>query len=378
MKILLLTFLCPQKDPRPSRFLNYFEKKNIKCDILYNNKTQHFKPRGILQIFTNNIYFKFSKYIINILKSISIILPLKKYLYQGIIFFQFGNIVPKNHYKINYDYILVEDIFLLIFAFNFSKDCKIIFDAREFYPKQREDFIFKILHKPIYHYICQNYLPLCHAVFTVSDSLKIEYKVKYSVDAILLYSVPHSGSNVIRKTSRNNIKLIHHGIANQNRKLENMIEIAKRLDDRFSVHFRLTGSKKYISYLKKLSRTMNNVFFENPVPLDEITLMLNQYDIGFYYLEPNGFNLKNCLPNKFFEFIHGKLAVVIGPSTDMARIVSENDCGFISEEFSIDSMVDLINGLDYELIDQAKSKSHELSKTLCWEFEQDKLKSIFI
>ncbi len=374
----MLTFLCPQGDPRPSRFLNYFKKNNIKCDIFYNTQNIQLKSRKNAKSTIHYFYYKFIKYIIIIVKILSKILPFKKYLYQFLISFQYGHIVPKYSYRVEYDYILVEDIFLLFFAFNFNDKCRVIFDAREFYPKQREDIIFKILHMPIYHYMCQKYLPLCHAVFTVSESLKKEYKKIYSVNAKLLYSVPHSGSNYLKKTSRNNIKLIHHGIANRNRKLENMIEIAKRLDERFSVHFRLTGSNQYISDLKKLSKTVNNVFFEDPVPLGEITSMLNQYDIGFYYLEPNGFNLKNCLPNKFFEFIHGKLAIVIGPSSDMARIVSENNCGFVADEFSINSMVDLINGLDHVLVDQAKSNSHELSKSLCWEIEQNKLKSIFI
>ena len=38
----------------------------------------------------------------------------------------------------------------------------------------------------------------------------------------------------------------------------------------------------------------------DPVPFDEIIPMLNKYDLGFYYLEPKGFNVTYNLPNKFF------------------------------------------------------------------------------
>lgn len=378
MKILLLTFLCPQKDPRPSRFLNYFEKNNFKIDVLYNTRLINQNPRKNILEKIDYFWLFLKPIFLKILKLFLGFFPFTKKLLLKINFLEYRYIVPPSFYKLSYNYILVEDIFLLPFAFKFNKNCKVIFDAREFYPLQREDIIFKVIYKPLYHYICKKFLPLCHLIFTVSDGLKLEYKRMYGVETRVLFSAPSSNFNIVKKTSIKNIKLIHHGIANRNRKLENMVEVATRLEDRFSVHFRLTGNSKYITELQNSVRGSKKIFFEEPVPLDQITSMLNQYDLGFYYLEPDCFNLKNCLPNKFFEFIHGKLGIVIGPSPEMKKILTEYSCGFYPEHFSIDAMANMINNLNKEQIDKAKSNSYKLSKILCWENEQNKLKSVFV
>ena len=102
-------------------------------------------------------------------------------------------------------------------------------------------------------------------------------------------------------------------------------------------------------------------------------LTLNSYDIGFYYLEPKGFNVTYSLPNKFFEFIQARLAVVVGPSPNMVEIVREFDCGFISEEFTVDSMIETLQSLTPEVIDRMKRNSDRAARELCYEKEGKKL-----
>jgi hypothetical protein len=57
------------------------------------------------------------------------------------------------------------------------------------------------------------------------------------------------------------------------------------------------------------------------------------------------FNLKYILPNKFFEFIQARLAVAIGPSVEMKRLVKEWDCGIVAANFEAKSMAAEINRL---------------------------------
>ena len=102
--------------------------------------------------------------------------------------------------------------------------------------------------------------------------------------------------------------------------------------------------------------------------------MLNKYDLGFYYLEPKGFNVTYNLPNKFFEFIQARLALAIGPSPDMAKLVNKYDCGFISKDFSISSMVKTLSELDANKINLSKHNSSLAAKELCFEKESEKLK----
>ena len=97
--------------------------------------------------------------------------------------------------------------------------------------------------------------------------------------------------------------------------------------------------------------------------------MLNNYDIGLFFVKPVTFNLLNCLPNKLFEFIQGRLAIAIGPSPEMSKIVEKHNCGFVSKDFNTNSMIELLNNLDKKNIDKAKLNSSRAAKELCFEKE---------
>ena len=73
---------------------------------------------------------------------------------------------------------------------------------------------------------------------------------------------------------------------------------------------------------------------------------MNSYDIGLYILPPTNINNKYPLPNKLFEFIQSRLAVAIGPSPEMARIVKKYNLGVVSEEFTSQSLAKTIKSLE--------------------------------
>jgi hypothetical protein len=96
-----------------------------------------------------------------------------------------------------------------------------------------------------------------------------------------------------------------------------------------------------------------------PVATGEIAGFINQFDVGVYSLPPTNFNNQHALPNKFFEFIQARLAVVIAPSPEMARIVREFDLGVVAEDFSPESMAAAIKGLTMEKIRYFKTQSNK-------------------
>jgi len=99
----------------------------------------------------------------------------------------------------------------------------------------------------------------------------------------------------------------------------------------------------------------------------ELSQRLNQYDIGMDLLPPNSLNNRFTLPNKFFEFIQARLAVAIGPSPEMAKIVNQYGCGVVSGDFSPESLARELSALTSRRIDGLKLRSHEAAKDLCFE-----------
>jgi len=80
-----------------------------------------------------------------------------------------------------------------------------------------------------------------------------------------------------------------------------------------------------------------------------------------------------ALPNKLFEFIQARLAVIIGPSLDMADIVNEFNCGFVADDFNPKAMTRLLNDLTKAEIEVAKKQSNTAAKVLCYEEESKKI-----
>jgi hypothetical protein len=79
--------------------------------------------------------------------------------------------------------------------------------------------------------------------------------------------------------------------------------------------------------------------FNGPIPFNDLVNKLSEYDWGFYLFQPTGFNTKYALPNKFFEFIQARLGVIIGPSPEMMAIVNKYENGFVSKDFSVQSII---------------------------------------
>ena len=105
---------------------------------------------------------------------------------------------------------------------------------------------------------------------------------------------------------------------------------------------------------------------------------MNKYDIGFYYLAPTNFNTKYSLPNKFFEYIQARLAIVIGPSPEMVKYLKLYKCGVFSEEYNLHEMEKTILNLSPKDIMGMKLNSNIAAKVLNAENQLSVFDKIFV
>ncbi len=272
-----------------------------------------------------------------------------------------------------FDLIIVANIEMLPAIFEIQGSAKVIFDAREFYPRELDgDLVFELFRRPRRIQLCKRYLVHCDAVLTVSEGLQQAFATSFGIDAALYRSTPFYADLSPQPTDKNCIRMIYHGAANRDRQIEKLIEITRQLDSRFRLTLMLVGNKSYQSELQRIASDMENVRFRSPVLFEEIIPTVSQYDIGFFYSEPKTFNLLHCLPNKFFEYIQARLMIAIGPSPDMAALVKEYGCGVVAEEFTVSSMVAALNALTVEDIDQGKRNADRAAKEFCLEKEKER------
>jgi len=377
-KALVISLSNPAADPRPNRVIRLLDEIGYTVDTYsyqFAEKApvnkRYFIPdsSSYFQLIASRI-LRYQLLITSRILSDSILDGINNYIYR---LKEGESILKTDGYKI----IIVEDIQALPVAFSVKGSAKILFDAREYYPKQLEDSImFQLFDRDERVRLCNQYLKKCDCVVTVSPGLSSEYNNEFGINSEVIRSTPLYYDLTPSAVNHNDIKMVHHGIANSNRKLENMIDIVRGLDDRFTLDFYLTGSISYIEKLKQYAGNISCVRFMDPVPINEIVPMLNKYDIGFYYLEPTGFNVTYNLPNKFFEFIQGRLALALGPSPDMSSLVHKYSCGIVSDKFSITSMIDSLCSLTASDIDTYKCNSDIAAKDLNYNKEMMKLRDI--
>lgn len=277
-----------------------------------------------------------------------------------------------------FDLIIANDVDVLPTSFEIANGGKILLDAHEYSPRELEErLVWKIFWQGYKKHLCQKYLKAVNGMITVSDGISEEYYRNFYVRPDVVTNATAYHELKQSDTEQNIVKMIHHGGAISSRKIELMIQTMDYLDERFTLDLMLIPSeKKYFDKLRKMGNRKKNIRFLDPVPMQEIVRTINKYDLGLYLLPPNNFNNQHALPNKFFEFIQARLAVGIGPSPEMAKIVKRYNCGVVAEGFGPKSLAKELNKLTREAIEYYKGQSDKAAYELSEEVNLEKLGKI--
>lgn len=242
---------------------------------------------------------------------------------------------------------------------------KIVYNAHEYHPLEFSDhWYWNAFWKPYYENIYNTCLPSVDLFINVCDSIAQKCEAEFKRKSIV---IPNASIYYNLKPSQNKgiIKAIHHGGCIPSRKIEVMIEVAKILGKDFHLDLMLTLNEgNYFDEIKKLVDEVDNVKIIEPVPFDQIVPFSSQYDIGLFLLPPTNYNYSVALPNKLFEFIQARLCVAIGPSPEMSNIVKKYNLGVVSNDFTAESMVEIIGSLTRSQIQEYKMKSDEAASKL--------------
>jgi glycosyltransferase involved in cell wall biosynthesis len=265
------------------------------------------------------------------------------------------------------DVILANDIHTLPLAVKLKKgSVKLVFDAHEYSPGENDsDPNWVKHHKDEVIYQCKKCFSHVDLMFCVGYSIAAAYKTNFGISSTV---ITNASDLVDLKPVKNNalpIRLIHHGASIRERHLELMIEAMKLVDERYSLDLMLIPyDVLYLEELKEMSKPYPNINFIDPVPTDRIPYKLNDYDAGIIFIPPVNFNYEFCLPNKFYESVQGRLALILGPTKDMVDISEKYHNAVVSKDFSSRALADAILKLDPEFVYQMKLGSNKCAKDL--------------
>lgn len=263
------------------------------------------------------------------------------------------------------DVVIANDLATLPLALRVAGDAPVIFDAHELSTEEHAHLRWwRMLVAPHNDALLRSNLADVAGMMTVSAGIAMAYRERYGVEPVVVTNAPPESALEPSPVDQP-IRLIHHGIAAAGRQLELMIEAMDLLDDRFTLDLMLIPTQpRCMARLRRLAATRDRVRLRDPVPQRSIVECCNAYDVGLFVLPPRNGNQVHVLPNKLFEFIQARLAVVIGPSPEMARVVREHECGVVTQDFTPQSLADALRSLTPADIAAYKRRSDVAARLL--------------
>lgn len=174
------------------------------------------------------------------------------------------------------------------------------------------------------------------------------------------------------------IKYLYHGKFAPKRGLENLVEASLNMNPGDSLTFMLTGDRGEIETFKRFAFDRNpRILFHPPVPMKDVSIEISAFDVEIIYFEPVTKNLFFTLPNKFFEAIQGRLAILSGPSPEIVRHIDEIGNGSHFKDWGSRNLASAIRGLNRERVEELRLRSHLAASDLNAQTEGKKLREIW-
>lgn len=360
-KILVLVFSNLKHDARVSRQVQWLKKKYAVTVICFDS--EDIPEVTIVRV---------PKPVLTITRKACLALALitRQYKMANALFHNYHQLLRPFKNK-HYDLVVANDIDTLPFAF-WLKPPRVLFDAHEYAPRHFENNkVWKIFFQPFYLALCRRYIPKVDAMLTVGEGLANEYEKHFGVKPVIITNATRYHNVRPSPVEPHRIRLIHHGIANESRRLELMIEMMEHLDDRFSLDLMLmtseyasAGTKKYIQRLTDTIKNDRRITVLPPVKSHQVVEAITPYDIGIFLIPPVNFNYANTLPNKLFDYIQARLGVAIGPTPEMASIVHRWGNGVVADNFEPISLAEKLNNLTQADIVRFKNQSAVAAENL--------------
>ncbi len=196
------------------------------------------------------------------------------------------------------------------------------------------------LRKPFLDWILRRYVAPVGSVTTVSDTIARRYEAEYGFAAgVVRNAAPLASLSPTPVGER--IRLVHSGVAQENRRIEVMMRAAAQSTSAVTLDLYLTGvgSDYHRSLVTLADELGDRVTVHPPVPQRDLVGVLNAHDVGVFILPDTNTNYRLALPNKFFDYVQARLALVISPTVDMERLLRKHDLGVVAEGAEVEDVV---------------------------------------
>lgn len=271
-----------------------------------------------------------------------------------------------------WDAVLANDVEAVPLALALAPRDRVHADLHEYSPRMREDRPgWSRMFRPYLEWMCRRYVARAASCTTVSQGLADEYRRQFGIRAAVVTNAAPYQELAPTPTGRP-IRLVHSGAGLPNRGLEVIIDAVAASAGGLTLDlYLMPNHPALLEQLQERAAAVGAVTIHPPVPYSELAATLNRYDVGVFVLPPRTFSYQHALPNKLFDFVQARLAVVVGPTPEMAAIVREHRLGWVTEDFTVESLVRVLDRLEPAAVDEAKAAGHEAAHPLAAEVQME-------
>ncbi len=303
-------------------------------------------------------------------------------LYLGLLVLRIHRLIPrlssldrasvKALGSMEWDIVIAHDLWALAAALELAPKHGVVLDLHEYAPSESEHSLkWRLVMLPYVSWMLRTMATRAAAVVTVGEGIALKYLDEFGLEStVVVNATPFH--ELEPQPAGDPIRLVHSGVATVERRLDLMVDAVKGTSAHVTLDFFLVaGPEGQLEGLRALAGDDPRIRFRDPVPYAELVRTLNTFDVGLSIFPPTTFNLKWCLPNKFFDFVQARLGVISGPSPEMARIIDENGFGLVLPDFEAASLARALEGLTPETVANWKTASTRHARELSSERQME-------
>ncbi len=220
------------------------------------------------------------------------------------------------------------------------------------------------------------------SVLVVSPSIFQWYQKKYPNKSIFLVrNVPNYNPNIIDnfqiesvsllkqtyKLQNSDVLFIYQGGLFPGRGIEKILKIFTKVQSDKHIIFMGYGSLSQL--VKDYEKKHKNIHFLSAVTPEKVLKYTASADIGICFIENTCLSYYYSLPNKLFEYLTAGLPVIINELPDQKHIVEKYNCGWVLNENEDETLIQLVNGINQEILMQKKLFAKKAITNIGWHFE---------
>lgn len=258
------------------------------------------------------------------------------------------------------DVVLANDVDTVPLALSLQPAGGVHADLHEYAPRQKEDQLpWRLFVAPYLRWICRTYVARVASATTVGHGLAREYEREFGIRTqVVTNAAPFQ--DLSPTATPTTLRLVHSGGAMPSRRLDLMIDaMADSTIDATLDLYLVPSDPGYVEQLRRMASELpaGRVTVHDAVPYADLHRELNGYDVGIFVCPPTTFNLANALPNKVFDFVQARLALVVSPTPEMRSMVEDNDLGAVTPGFEAGDLAITLRSLTTESVEAAKGSS---------------------